>query len=115
MANNAIELAKSKLEELLNKQSQNSFFLTTLSNIYLSEARQRIYEQNQTDDKPIVNTAKLNACQKAIVILKPIITANSSYGVLLPYVQAHDCLGKLNKVPEFVSKLEEMQIKKYQF
>ena len=48
-------------------------------------------------------------------LLQPIITDNSSYEVLLPYVQAYDCLGRLDKVENLAAKLALMQIKNYSF
>ncbi|WP_339898444.1 winged helix-turn-helix domain-containing protein [Paraglaciecola polaris] len=115
LAYSAIELAKSKLEELLSGQPSNHLFLTTLSNIYLLEAKQNLHAQSQKSDRLISNSGKLNACQQAMSLLQPIITDNSSYEVLLPYVQAYDCLGRLDKVENLAAKLALMQIKNYSF
>ena len=110
LAQNAITLAKIKLESLVVKQPDNSKLLSSLSNIYLSDAKQAQaspLEQN--------TTAKLSACQQVVTLLQPKLTANSSFELLLPYVQAHDCLGKLKQVSKFVEQLEKMHINHYQF
>ncbi|MFT6896820.1 MAG: DNA-binding winged helix-turn-helix (wHTH) protein [Paraglaciecola sp.] len=110
LAQSAIDLAKPKLEALVSSQPENSLLFSSLSNLYLTEAKQAVNMQTAEN-----KNAKLNACQQAISILQPVITLNSSYEVLLPYVQAHDCLGKLGEVPTFVDKLANMQIHNYRF
>jgi hypothetical protein len=57
----------------------------------------------------------MTTCQRVIALLQPKLTAISSFELILPYVQAHDCLGKLNKVPDYVAILEKMHIPHYQF
>lgn len=110
MAHNAIVLAKPKLEKLVSQQSKNSALLSSLAYIYLVDAKQAVHNQIVGNDD-----IKLNACQRTLSILQPMITINSSYDLLLPYVQAHDCLGELDDVQDFVDKLEHMQIYNYQF
>jgi DNA-binding winged helix-turn-helix (wHTH) protein len=105
MAQSAINLARPRLEDLVSEKAKNSKLLSALANIYLSEAKQAV---NKSD-------TRVNGCQRAIFTLRPIITINSSYELLLPYVQAHDCLGTLPEVQDFVDKLERMQIKNHQF
>jgi hypothetical protein len=39
----------------------------------------------------------------------------ASYELLLPYVQAHDCLGKLMEVQSYADRLAKMKISNYQF
>jgi tetratricopeptide (TPR) repeat protein len=118
LAKNAIDLAKSRLEKLVRQQPKNSILLTALSNIYLTEAKQAMKTHTADDqviNKATANKTKFDACQQAILLLQPVVTGNSSFELLLPYVKAHDCLGKLNTVNNFVNKLENMQIKHYHF
>ena len=121
LADSAIQLAKSKLEQLLSERPANQLLLTALSNVYLLAAKQDEHAQNQVGGVSTTNTtsnAKSNkriACQQAANLLRPIVTDNSSYTVLLPYVQAHDCLQLQDKVRPFIDKLALMQIKNYSF
>ncbi|MFT6952310.1 MAG: DNA-binding winged helix-turn-helix (wHTH) protein [Paraglaciecola sp.] len=110
MAQRAINLAKPKMADLVSEKDKNSKLLSALANIYLSEAKQAV--NYQISNK---SNIKLNACQQAISILQPVITLNSSYELLLPYVQAKDCLGHISSIRDFVNKLEKMQIHNYQF
>ncbi|WP_346766539.1 winged helix-turn-helix domain-containing protein [Paraglaciecola sp. 20A4] len=115
LAYRAITLAKSKLQQLLIEHPSNQLLLSALSNVYLLEAKQKLQTQSQAGSLSTTNTNKLEACKRAITLLQPIVTDNSSYEVLLPYVQAHECLRKLDKVGHFVEKLALMQIKNYNF
>jgi len=109
-AQSAIKLAIPKIEELLANQPNNLKLRSSLANIYLTEEKQvssnRIIEHSKK---------KFDACQQAILTIQPIINSSSSYELLLPYVQAHDCLGKLMEVQNYVDRLEKMQIRNYQF
>ncbi|GAC24445.1 transcriptional regulatory protein-like protein [Paraglaciecola mesophila KMM 241] len=121
LADSAIQLAKSKLEQLLSERPANQLLLTALSNVYLLAAKQDEHAQNQvgaaSTNNVTINThsEKRQACQQAANLLRPIVTDNSSYEVLLPYVQAHDCLQQQDKVRPFIDKLALMQIKNYSF
>ncbi|WP_158768451.1 winged helix-turn-helix domain-containing protein [Paraglaciecola sp. L1A13] len=121
LAERAITLATSKLEQLLSEQPANQLLSTALSHVYLLAAKQDEHTQNQEGAASTTNAtsnAKSNkriACQQAANLLRPIVTDNSSYEVLLPYVQAHDCLQQQDKVRPFVDKLALMQIKNYSF
>jgi DNA-binding winged helix-turn-helix (wHTH) protein len=110
LAQQAINLAIPRLEELVTQQPENGKLLFSLSNIYLASAKQSQRTQAEYND-----SAKLSTCQQVIDILQPTITPSTSFELLLPYVQAHDCLEKLDKVQSFVRKLENMQIHRYQF
>ncbi|QHJ11954.1 Transcriptional activator CadC [Paraglaciecola mesophila] len=121
LAGSAIQLAKSKLEKLLSEQPSNQLLLTALSNVYLLEAKQDEHAQNQVGAVSTTNATsntrsdKRKACQQAANLLQPIVTYNSGYEVLLPYVQAHDCLQQQDKVKQFADKLALMQINNYSF
>ncbi|WP_340676754.1 winged helix-turn-helix domain-containing protein [Paraglaciecola sp.] len=111
IAQNAINLAQNKLEQLVAKQPENGKLLFSLSNIYLSAAKQAQLSPLEDNN----NTKLLAACKKVIKVLQPTISIDSSFELLVPYVQAHDCLGKVNEVQNFVTKLHNMQIKHLQF
>jgi DNA-binding winged helix-turn-helix (wHTH) protein/energy-coupling factor transporter ATP-binding protein EcfA2 len=118
LAESAISLAKSRLDTLLNKQPTNIELLSSLANVYLTAAKQATHGQltdSRTNQAFEDKKAKLNACNQAISKLQPIVTVDSSYELLLPYVQAHSCTGKLSQVQELIDKLESMQITQYQF
>ncbi|MGY0603792.1 MAG: winged helix-turn-helix domain-containing protein, partial [Paraglaciecola chathamensis] len=121
LADSAIQLAKSKLEQLLSEQPANQLLLTALSNVYLLAAKQDEHAQNQVGAASTNNVTsnthseKRQACQQAANLLRPIVTDNSGYEVLLPYVQAHDCLKQQDKVRPFIDKLALMQINNYSF
>jgi DNA-binding winged helix-turn-helix (wHTH) protein len=110
MAQNAIKLAIPMIEELLASQTNNINLRSSLANIYLTQAKQ--VSSNKLIDR---NKAKFDACQQAILTIQPIISTFSSFELLLPYVQAHDCLGKLMEVQSYVDILAKMQISNYQF
>jgi DNA-binding winged helix-turn-helix (wHTH) protein/energy-coupling factor transporter ATP-binding protein EcfA2 len=109
-AQHAIKLAIPKIEKLLANHPKNFKLSSSLANIYLTQAKQ--VSINKVNDH---NKEKFDACQQAILIIQPIISTSSSYELLLPYVQAHDCLGKLMEVHSYVDKLAKMQISNYQF
>jgi DNA-binding winged helix-turn-helix (wHTH) protein len=109
-AQNAIKLAIPKIEKLLANHPNNLKLSTSLANIYLTEAKQA--SSHKVIDH---NKEKFDACQQAILTIQPIISTFSSYELLLPYVQAHDCLGKLMEVQIYVDRLAKMQISNYQF
>tara|TARA_R110000744_G_scaffold32044_5_gene75060 strand:- start:1597 stop:4956 length:3360 start_codon:yes stop_codon:yes gene_type:complete len=110
----AIDMVKLKLEELTNKQATNSVLRSTLSNVYLLEAKQNMrYHENVASSKK--DSKPLQSCQQAISALEPFITVNSNYKILLPFVKAHDCIDKQAEVRGFIKKLEHMQIKNYDF
>lgn len=115
MAQNAIELVKPRLGELVSKQPSNGKLLSALSDIYLIEAKQLLNNKFVDNDQRNPDSKIRIKCQEAILILEPIITLKSSHELLLPYVQAHDCLDKLGEVQSFVEILEKMQVKNYQF
>ena len=121
LADSAIQLAKSKLEQLLSERPANQLLLTALSNVYLLAAKQDEHTQNQvgaaSTNNVTINThsEKRQACQQTVNLLQPIVTDNSGYEVLLPFVQAHDCLQQQDKVKQFVDKLALMKIKNYSF
>lgn len=119
LAEHAIRLATPKFEQLSKEQSSNQLLLTALSNVYLLAAKQdeQLHSQVSAASTTNVttNSEKRQACQQAANLLRPIVTDNSSYEVLLPYVQAHDCLQQQDKVRPFVDKLALMQIKNYRF
>jgi hypothetical protein len=110
MAQHAIKLAIPKIEELLANQPNNFKLSSSLANIYLTQAKQVL--SNKIIDR---NKAKFEACQQAILTLQPIMSTSRSYELLLPYVQAHDCLGKLMEVENYVDRLAKMQISNYKF
>jgi DNA-binding winged helix-turn-helix (wHTH) protein/energy-coupling factor transporter ATP-binding protein EcfA2 len=110
MAKNAIKLAIPMIEKLLANQPNNLKLRSSLANIYLAQAKQ--VSSNKVIDR---NKAKFEACQLAILTIQPIISISSSYELLLPYLQAHDCLGKLMEVQSYVDRLAKMQISNYQF
>eukprot|EP01093_Parvamoeba_rugata_P000316 TRINITY_DN1030_c0_g1_i2.p1 TRINITY_DN1030_c0_g1~~TRINITY_DN1030_c0_g1_i2.p1 ORF type:complete len:335 (+),score=54.68 TRINITY_DN1030_c0_g1_i2:835-1839(+) len=119
LAERAITLAKSKLEQLLRIQPGNHLLLTALSNVYLLAAKQDEHSQSQvgavSTTNMTTNSVKRQACQQTVNLLQPIVTDNSGYEVLLPFVQAHDCLQQQDKVKQFVDKLALMKIKIYSF
>jgi DNA-binding winged helix-turn-helix (wHTH) protein len=104
IAQNAINLAIPKIEELLAHQPNNIELSASLANIYLTQAKQ-----------VSSNKAKFDACQQAVLTIQPLISTSSSYELLLPYLQAHDCLGKLIEVQRYVDRLAKMQISNVQF
>lgn len=121
LAERAIRLATSKFKQLSREQPANQLLLTALSNVYLLAAKQDEHAQNQVGAASTTNATsnthsdKHQACQQAVNLLRPIVTDNSSYEVLLPYVQAHDCLQQRDKVKPLIDKLALMQIKNYRF
>ncbi|ABG38932.1 lysine decarboxylase transcriptional regulator, CadC [Paraglaciecola sp. T6c] len=121
LAERAIRLATSKFKQLSREQPANQLLLTALSNVYLLAAKQDEHAQNQVGAASITNATsnthsdKRQACQQAANLLRPIVTDNSGYEVLLPFVQAHDCLQLRDKVKPFADKLALMQIKNYRF
>ncbi|MGJ8680171.1 nSTAND1 domain-containing NTPase [Paraglaciecola sp.] len=108
LAEKALNLAKPILENLVKQQPDNSILVSSLSNIYLTKAKQG--KLNQTKDNQTVSN-----CAKAINILQPNINIQTSYELSQPYVKAYDCLGKINEVENFVQRLENMQITNYRF
>ena len=110
MAQQAINLAIPKIEESLANQPNNLKLSSSLANIYLTQAKQA--SNNKVIGR---NKEKLEFCQQAILTIQPIISTASSYELLLPFVQAHDCLGKLREVKNHVNRLEKMKISNYQF
>jgi DNA-binding winged helix-turn-helix (wHTH) protein/tetratricopeptide (TPR) repeat protein len=110
VAKTAIELAKDRLEELVELHPNNTVLLSSLSNIHLATAKQAEYSQAESS-----NNDKKVACKQVINLLKSTITVNSSFELLMPYVQAHHCLDKLDKIQNLTNKLENMQITHYQF
>jgi len=110
MAQNAIQLAIPKLEKLLANHPTNLKLSSSLANIYLTAAKQ--VSSNKVINR---NKEKSDACQQAILTIQPVISTASSYELLLPYVQAHDCLGKLMEVDSYVDRLAKMKISNYQF
>lgn len=119
LAERAIRLATSKFEQISKEQPSNQLLLSALSNVYLLAAKQDEHAQNQVGGVSTTNvntnSNKREACQQAVNLLQPIVTDNSSYEVLLPYVQALDCLQQQDKVKPFADKLALMQIKNYRF
>ena len=121
LAEHAIKLATSKFEQLLREQPANQLLLTALSNVYLLAAKQDEHAQNQVGAASTTNATsnthsdKRQACQQAVNLLQPIVTDDSGYEVLLPYVQAHDCLKQQDKVRPLIDKLALMQTKNYRF
>ena len=109
-AQHAIKLAIPKIEKLLANQPKNFKLSSSLANIYLTQAKQVSINKVNAHNKE-----KFDACQQAILTIQPIISTSSSYELLLPYVQAHDCLGKLMEVQIYVDRLAKMQISNYQF
>jgi hypothetical protein len=110
MAQHAIKLAIPKIEKLLANHPKNFKLSSSLANIYLTQAKQVSINKVNAHNKE-----KFDACQQAILTIQPIISTSSSYELLLPYVQAHDCLGKLMEVQSYVDRLAKMQISNYQF
>jgi DNA-binding winged helix-turn-helix (wHTH) protein len=110
MAQNAIKFAIPKIEKLLANQPNNLKLSSSLANIYLAQAKQ--VSSNKVIDR---NKETSDACQQAILTIQPIISNASSYELLLPYVQAHDCLGKLMEVQSYVDRLAKMHISNYHF
>ena len=112
-------MATSKFEQISKEQPSNQLLLSALSNVYLLAAKQDEHAQNQVGGVSTTNvntnSNKRKACQQAVNLLQPIVTDNSSYEVLLPYVQALDCLQQQDKVKPFADKLALMQIKNYRF
>ena len=110
MAQKAIKLAIPKIEKSLSNQPTNLKLKSSLANIYLTKAKQ--VSSHKVID---LNKAQFKACQQAILTMQPFINKASSYELLLPYVQAHDCLGKLMEVQSYVDRLAKMHISNYQF
>jgi DNA-binding winged helix-turn-helix (wHTH) protein len=110
MAKQAINLAIPKIEGSLATHPNNFKLRSSLANIYLTQAKQM--SSYKVIDR---NKDKFEACQQAVLTIEPFISKASSYELLLPYVQAHDCLGKLREVQRYVDKLAKMKIINYQF
>ncbi|TDF36370.1 transcriptional regulator [Alteromonadaceae bacterium M269] len=109
LSQKAINLAIPKLEKLLEKQPENTKLLFSLSNIYLTAAKQIEYFQANN------NQAKKMACLQVINLLQPTISVSSSFELLLPYVQAHHCLDRPSQVQHLIDRLDSMHITQYQF
>jgi hypothetical protein len=115
LAQRALDLAIPRLEELVVTQPKNSILRSTLSHVYLTKAKQAEKNQAVYDNLMTSNKIKGTACQQALYGLQPMITDYSTYELLLPYVQAHDCLGTLTSAQNSIIQLEKMQIYNYQF
>jgi tetratricopeptide (TPR) repeat protein len=102
----AITQSKTLLNEYGN---QNKSYLISIvsAKFYLLIAKQHI--QNKELDE------QLQACEQAITLLQPLVSHSHNVDYLLPYVQAHDCLGQLTKVHNLAIELEKMQIHNYRF
>ena len=110
LAQQAINLAIPRIEKLLAKPSNNHKLIATLANLFLAQAAQVTGSNVSGSDQ-----TKFDACQQAITTIQPVVSLSSSYGLLLPYVRAYDCLGRLNEVQPYVDRLAKMQITNYQF
>jgi DNA-binding winged helix-turn-helix (wHTH) protein/tetratricopeptide (TPR) repeat protein len=73
------------------------------SHLKLLEASHLSHENNMFDMS--------KTCKQVIEILTPLVKKSRSVEYLLPYIQAHDCIGKRNKVNKELAYLEEMRIK----
>ncbi|MDO6559021.1 winged helix-turn-helix domain-containing protein [Paraglaciecola chathamensis] len=115
LAQQVINIAKPKLKSLILNQPDNSLFRVALSYIYLAEAKQEMNIRTASKSFLSKSNAVNSACRNARATLQPIITLNSNYKVLIPYVKAEYCLGNLSEVKLFVEKLEQVQIYDYKF
>jgi DNA-binding winged helix-turn-helix (wHTH) protein/tetratricopeptide (TPR) repeat protein len=73
------------------------------SHLKLLEASHLIHENNMFDMSKI--------CKQVIELLNPLVKKSRSVEYLLPYIQAHDCIGQRNKVNKELAYLKEMRIK----
>lgn len=91
------------------------------------------YQQNQYEAESILALAELNLldakqpeykkgsknqfdlCNKAIQLLRPLVTSSHNVKYLLPYAQAHSCIYKLGAIPEEVHALKAMGITNFNF
>jgi DNA-binding winged helix-turn-helix (wHTH) protein/tetratricopeptide (TPR) repeat protein len=100
--------------DLIQHSLQNSEFrnptnisdareILAFSHLKLLEASHLINENNMFDMS--------KTCKQVIELLDPLVKKSRSVEYLLPYIQAHDCIGERNKVKTELAYLEEMRIK----
>ncbi|PKG99952.1 winged helix-turn-helix domain-containing protein [Paraglaciecola sp. MB-3u-78] len=78
-------------------------------NDVLAYAQLKLLESYQHNyDNNIVS--KIKACKQIIQLLAPLIVKSHNVEYLLPYVQAHSCIGKLSKVSVELEYLDNMGI-----
>ena len=105
MAQRAINSAKRKLEKLVSVQPENSKLVLSLANIYLAEAKQ----------PELTHEKKVSTCKLVISKLRPLTPTSFNVESKIAYVQAYDCLNKLGEVKGFVTQLEKMHVRNYNF
>ncbi|MFT6992524.1 MAG: DNA-binding winged helix-turn-helix (wHTH) protein/tetratricopeptide (TPR) repeat protein [Paraglaciecola sp.] len=100
--------------DLIQHSLQNSEFknptnisdardILAFSHLKLLEASYLINDNNMFDLS--------KTCKQVIEFLGPLVKKSRSVEYLLPYIQAHDCIGERNKVKTELAYLEEMRIK----
>ncbi|AJQ93457.1 winged helix-turn-helix domain-containing protein [Gynuella sunshinyii] len=102
-----IEQAETQLDVAQSTDTFSSYALQALAELKLMRAR--LDDQNQNGEH------KRQACQAAVELLQPLLEKSRSAEYLMPFVQAHDCLGQQSMIQNEVAALRQMGISDVSF